>query len=161
MSNEFPTLNGVAPSWADIEGPSFIIQGGPTIKTPDIAAIKWEESIEVGAVRGTNGGRKTKRTSGQGDCSAGITFYLDGWKIIRDALAAVATLKNLSGYGKVPFDVVFQYTPPGDDAAIHTLKIVAARVVKVSGNPQEGADADKIETDLNIMRVEQDGVSII
>ena len=159
-SQEYPTLNGVEPSWADLDGPSFIIYGGPTIKTPDLKAINWEESLEVGTVRGV-GGAKRKRTSGQADSGGGITFLQSGWKAVRDALMAVAIARGLSGYGKVPFDVVYQYTPPGDDdSPIHKLKIVAARIVKASAKAAEGPDAQEVEAELNVMRVEQDGASI-
>ncbi len=157
---EFPTLNGVAPSWADLEGPKFIIYSGATVaktvQTADVAAFKWEESLEVGTVRGTSGGRKMKRTSGQGDCNAGVTFYKDGWKLVRKALQEVADDNELPGYGHVVFDVLYQWTPPGETDVIN-LKIVGARAVKSAGSAAEGADADKSEIDLNVMRVEDDG----
>lgn len=158
MANEYPTLNGVAPSWGDLEGPSFIIYGGPTIQIADLSAIKWEESLNVGTKRGA-GGRKTGRTTGEGDSNGGITFYEEGWQTLLDGLMTVVVAKGLKGYGMVPFDVVYQFSPP-NSSKTRLLKIESARVVKCGGGGAEGPDPNKIETDLNVMRVLQNGASM-
>jgi hypothetical protein len=150
----FPDLNGVAPSWADV-AISLPIYRGQTVKTSDIAELKWSDKVDVGTTRGTNGGRKSKRTTGQYDCEASITFYKDGWRVFRLALAAKNKRLSLAG-----FDVMVQHTPPGS-SAIHTVKIVGCRVVGRTASMAEGSDADKIEVPLNCMRIEEDGVCLL
>ncbi len=151
---EYPTLNEVEPSWADVKA-SFGIYGGVTLTTDDIAAIKWSDKVEVGIVRGTSGGRKRKRTTGQLDNDATITFYKTGWKRFRVALAAVNPKISLVG-----FDIMVQHTPPGT-TEIHNLKIAGCRVLGRSGDMAEGADPDKVEIALNPMTIEEDGVSLL
>jgi hypothetical protein len=154
MATEYPTLNEVEPSWADVRA-SFPIYGGQTIVTPDIAAIKWSDKVEVGLVRGTNGGRKSKRTTGQYDCEATITFYRSGWGLFRAALAKKNPKISLVG-----FDFIIQHTPPGT-VDIFNVKIVGCRVMGRSGDMAEGADAEKIEIPLNPMLIEEDGITLL
>lgn len=154
MASEYPTLNEVSPSWADVRL-SFPIYGGQTIVTPDLAAVKWSDKVEVGLVRGTNGGRKSKRTTGQYDCEATLTFYREGWKLLRSGLAAKNTKISLVG-----FDVMIQHTPPGS-SEIFNVKIIGCRVMGRSGDMAEGADAEKIEIPVNPMLIEEDGITLL
>lgn len=154
MASEYPTLNGVAPSWADI-GVQFPIYGGNSVVTNDIAAVKWSDKVDVGTLRGTSGGKKLRRTTGQYDADATITFYKDGWRTFRDALKAKNAKISLVG-----FDVVISHTPPGD-SGIHTVKILGCRVVGRSSDMSEGTDADKVEIPLNVMSVEEDGATLL
>lgn len=157
MAGEYPTLNEVEPSWADARI-TIPIYSGPTVSTPDIAGIKISDKVDVGIVRGTSGGKKRKRTTGQLDNDASITFYMSGWKLHRDALASVAPL-NAAGKKQislVAFDILYQYTPPGS-TGIFTIKVVGCRVVGRSFDGAEGPDAQKVEIPLNIMDIEEDG----
>src|SRR6185295_5494479 len=147
MAQEYPTLNEVEPSWADLRV-SFPVYGGETVVTPDIAAVKWSDKVDVGVVRGTNGGRKTKRTTGQLDNDATITFYRSGWKRFREVLAAKNPKISLVG-----FDIIIQSTPPGS-TDIHNVKIAGCRVLGRSSDMAEGADPDKIEIAVNPMLIE-------
>jgi len=154
MGQEYPTLNDVEPSWADISL-SFPIYGGITLVTKDIASVKWSDKVDVGIVRGTNGGRKTKRTTGQYDCDASITFYRSGWRAFRQALAAKDKRISLIG-----FDMIIQHTPPGE-VDIFKVKIAGCRVLGRSSDMAEGADADKIEIPLSPMLIEEDGITLL
>lgn len=154
MADEYPTLNEVEPSWADIKA-SFPIYGGQTIITPDIAAIKWSDKVEVGIARGTNGGRKSKRTTGQYDCEATVTFYRSGWRLFRQSLASKNPKISLVG-----FDIIIQHTPPGS-VEIFNVKIVGCRVVGRTADMAEGADPEKIEIPVNVMRIEEDDISLL
>lgn len=154
MATEFPNLNGVEPSWSDV-GIQFPIYGGATVKLIDIAAINWSDSVELGMVRGTNGGRKTKRTTGQYDCEASVTFYKSGWKTFREALAGLNPKIALVG-----FDIIIQHTPPGD-SGIHTVKITGCRVTGRSEQSAEGTDAQQLEIPVNPMLIEEDGVTLL
>jgi hypothetical protein len=154
MGQEYPTLNDVEPSWADVTI-SLPIYNGETVATNDIAAVKWSDKVEVGTVRGTNGGRKSKRTTGQYDCDSSITFYKSGWKAFREKLAAINPKISLVG-----FDIMIQHTPP-NSTAIHNVKIAGCRVLGRTADMAEGADADKVEIPINPMRVEEDGISLL
>lgn len=151
---EYPTLNEVAPSWSDLSL-SFPIYGGQTVKLADIAAVKWSDNVEVGMYRGTSGGRKLRRTTGQYDCEASVTFYKSGWKAFQAALAAINPKISLVG-----FDILIQHTPPGS-AEIFNVVIKGCRVMGRSADMAEGTDADKIEIPVNPMLIEDDGVTLL
>jgi hypothetical protein len=154
MASEYPTLQDVAPSWADVRA-NFTIYGGQQIITPDIAAIKWSDKVEVGLVRGTNGGRKSKRTTGQYDCEATVTFYREGWRTFRTGLVAKNVKISLVG-----FDIMIQHTPPGS-TEIFNVKIAGCRIIGRSSDMAEGADAEKIEIPINPMLIEEDGITLL
>lgn len=154
MSHEYPTLNEVEPSWADVKL-SFPVYGGETVLTDDIAAVKWSDKVEVGKVFGSGGGRVRKRTTGQYDSDATVTFYKTGWKRFRTVLAAKNSKISLVG-----FDILIQHTPPGS-TEIHTVKITGCRVLGRSGDMAEGSDADKVEIAINPMLVEEDGITLL
>jgi hypothetical protein len=155
MASEYPTLNEMAPSWADIRI-TLPIYAGQSIDTTDIAAIKWSDKVTPGLVRGTSGGQKKARTVGEYECEAAITFYRAGWELFRAGL--IAKNKKLTHVG---FDVLVQHTPPNSTAILRT-KIAGCRVVGRSADMAEGADADKVEVTLDVMRVEEgDGISLL
>lgn len=154
MAQEYPTLNGIAPSWADARI-TFPVYGGATVITPDVKAIKWSDKVDLGIVRGTNGGRKTKRTTGQYDCDATVTFYRDGWRIFREALATKDARISLVG-----FDILVQHTPPGE-SRIFNVKIAGCRITGRSADMSESADAETIEIPVNPMLVEEDGITLL
>jgi hypothetical protein len=154
MAQAYPTLNEIEPSWADI-AIAIALYSGPTIKTTDVAAITWSDSVDVGTVYGANGGRIKKTTTGQLSCEASLTLYKTGWKTLRTALAAKNKRITL-----VHFDIFVQHTLPGE-TTVHTVKILGARVVGRSGNDAEGTDASQIEIPINVKRIEEDGVSLL
>lgn len=154
MGSEFPTLNDVEPSWADVTL-SLPIYGSETVITKDIAAVKWSDKVDMGVVRGTNGGRKSKRTTGLYDADSTVTFYKSGWATFRVKLAAVNPKISLVG-----FDIIIQHTPPGS-SNIFTVKITGCRIAGRSSDMSESADADKIEVPVNPMLIEEDGVTLL
>lgn len=157
---DYPTIQGVAPSWSDVAGPKFVIYQangsiGQTIQLAEVSAFKWSQSVEVGDYYGANGGRKLKTTTGKLSCEGAVTMTLEAWQTLRDALAAVS-----ERYSLTRFDVLFQYTPPGV-SAIHTIKAVGGRVIGVSGDAADGVDAQEVEVTLNLMRVEENGKALL
>jgi hypothetical protein len=156
MPQEYPTLNGVAPSWADQDGTKFNIYNGATIQTADLSAINWSETLELGTVKGVSGGAKRKRTSGEYDCEGSITFYVQGWDILSAALAAQSTRGRV---GDAPFDVIQTWTLL-PDSSVRLLKLVSCRVVGVSFAPAEGPDPLTVEVSLNIMEVNNNGLRL-
>src|SRR5690606_3548653 len=136
---EYPSLNGIEPSWADI-AVSATVDGGQLIDMADIAAINWSRSVEVGEARGPSGGRVMKRTTGQGSQEASVTFYRSGWRQLQKALAEKApTRGNQKRIGLVPFDISIQHTPPGETEIYHTV-IKGCRYVGDSDSNGEGTD---------------------
>jgi len=150
----YPSLNDIEPSWADI-ALTLPIAGGASVSTEDFAAVKWSDKVDVGIVRGASGGRKKRRTTGQYDCDASITFYSSGWTLFQAALAAVNEKISL-----VVFDALIQYTPPGA-TTIKKVKLVGCRVVGRGEDASEGTDAIKNEVPLSVMRIEVDGASLL
>jgi hypothetical protein len=154
MSQDYPTLNSLEPSWADISF-NFPIYGSVTVTVKEIAGIKWNDKVEVGVVRGANGGRKTKRTTGLLDNDASMTCFRSGWKSLRQKLAAKDKRISLVG-----FDIIIQHTPPGD-TEVYNVKIAGCRIVGRSYDTNETADPDKIELALNPMVIEEDGITLL
>lgn len=152
MAQEFPLLNGVAPSWADI---SVELQplGASPVTTSDIAEITCSETIDFGVVRGVSGGRKMKRTTGQLDNEASIKLYRPGLQVFYRALMALAPTKlGQKVLSAVVFNIVIQHTPPGD-VEIYTLEIRGCKLAGDSYSFAEGTDADQVEVPLNIMQI--------
>jgi len=158
---EFPTLNDVAPSWADLTV-SIPVYGGVAVKTADIVGITWEETVEVGAVRGLSGGRKRKRTRGQYDCSASLTMLRQGYRTLAAALTARAKALGV-GLSLIGFDIVLLHTTPEltGDSEVHEVKIEGCRMTGRSGDMAEGTDADQIETTVDCMRILVDGIPLL
>jgi hypothetical protein len=155
MASEYPTLNEVAPSWADIKI-TLPIYGGQSVESTDIASVKWSDKVTPGVVRGTSGGRKKARTVGDYESDASITFYRQGWETFREALASKNKAISLAG-----FDILIQHTPPGYTGILKT-KIVGCRVVGRTADMAEGSDADKVEVPIDCMRIEEgDGISLL
>lgn len=161
---EYPSLNGVEPSYADIRL-QFPIHDGAIYKPgPAVAGVNWSDTVEVGDAPGANGGRKWRRTTGVYSCEASVTLYRSGWKAFVQELKQRSTRLSLVG-----FDLVIQHTPPVEtgDTTIYTVKILGCRLTGRSLSHAEGTDPDKIELTLNPMRIEEleagetEGVSLL
>lgn len=154
MAADFPTLNDVAPSWSDLSL-SFPIYGGSTVKLTDISAVKWSDSLDVGEVYGTNGGRKARRTTGKYKCESTVTFYKAGWKAFQAEL-----VKKNPKISLVGFDILIMHTPPGS-AEIFKVKITGCRITGRSSDMSDGVDADTVEVSVNPMLIEDSGVTLL
>lgn len=158
-----PTLNGTAPSWAEIDT-TFNVVGGETLQTIDYAAINWESAVTRGAQKGASGGRKKKRTSGELENSADCEFYRDGLRAFKKKLAAIAP-KDEAGRPKlsqVTFDVIIKHSV-ADDPEIYIIKLLGCHLDKNAGKHAEGSDADKVSCDLNPLEIVEviDGVDTV
>lgn len=153
MANQaYPSLNGIAPSWADISV-TITPEQGSILDVFDIAAAKWNRKLEVGEQRGASGGRVMKRTSGQGSQDASITLYRDGYITFLDAIRAAApTRGNQQLIGQVSFDILIQHTPPGSTQIFQT-KIKGCRLINDSDDMKEGSDPDQIECALSVIEI--------
>lgn len=162
MNQEYPTLNDVAPSWADIQT-SFSIYGGSLIELIDYSAINWSDTVEVGAQRGASGGRVMKRTTGQLSSEASATFYKSGLRKLLKGLAAKApTRGNQKLVSLVGFDIHIQHSPP-ESTDIFEVKIKGCRLLGRTAAMAEGADADQVEVNLNPIQIVEiiDGEEIV
>jgi hypothetical protein len=162
---EYPTLQGDAPSWADIET-DHIIYDGEIVSTKDYQAINWGRTVEVGELRGASGGRVRRRTRGQVSYELTITYYKDGARRMRDGLAATATAKGLVDaqgrpqISRVPFDVLCKHSVDGDPR-IHKMLAQGLRWLGETGASTEGVDAETVEVTFSPACIEIDGTVLL
>lgn len=163
MTNQaYPSLNDIAPSWADV-GVTFTVSGGDALDMADINAIKWSRTVEVGEMRGASGGRVMARTTGQGSQEASATLYRAGFrKLLKSLVAQAPTRGNQKLISLVSFDILIQHTPPGE-TEIYVTKIKGCRYLGDSDDMQEGNEADKVEITLNPIEIVQiiDGQEVV
>lgn len=158
---DFPVLDGVAPSWADI---NVRISGAsvPLIEMGDIAAINFGWTVEEGEQR--EGGRVIKRTRGSLSNEASMTLYASGYqKLLRGLIAAAP--RNAKGQAQLSlafFQIHRVWTPPGSDDLLEDL----AKGVRILGrtiDASEGNDAQQVEVPLSTIEIVDiiDGVEVI
>lgn len=148
---EYPSLNDMAPSWADLTT-RFSVYEGAVLDMADIAALKWGRKVDVAAQRGT-GGIKRKRTTGQGDYEASLTLYRDAHEKLCEVLAEKAPQRgNRYRISLVPFDIFVNYSLPVGDR-IYRVKILGARIVGDSDDAKEGPEAGQLEIPLDVMEI--------
>lgn len=160
MANQaYPSVDGVAVSWADIQVTASIDNGGsssggvPLLSMLDIAAIKWGRKVEPGEQRGASGGRIMKRTVGQGSQEASWTLYRSGVRTLLKNLMKRAPVRgNQVRISLVSFDIVVQHTPIGDPEIYETI-MKGCRYLGDDDDMKEGSEADKIEIALNPIEI--------
>jgi hypothetical protein len=160
-SIEFPILDGICPSWADVKV-TAVITGGPVVEMKDIKAINSGRSLEVGVQRGA-GGRKKKRTTGQPDDEGSITLYRSGFQDALRALAAVAPQRgNERMISLVHFNIIWQYSVLGDPQ-IYERRMKGCRWMGDTMNDTEGSDPQEVEVPLSVMQIADviDGVEVV
>lgn len=148
-----PTLNGVAPSWAEFEATANV-NGGTSLTLGGLKSLTWESAIARGEQRGASGGRVIKRTTGAKTDTASCEFYQDGLRELQRQLVAVAP-KDSAGrpmLSKVSFDIVVKHAVD-TDADIFVTKILGCHLDKLSGNHAEGTDPNVIGVDLNPIEI--------
>jgi hypothetical protein len=153
MANQaYPSLNGFAPSWADIKV-TFTVDGGDVIEMTDIAGIKYGTKGEVGEQGGAGGGRPLVRTYGEAKYEASMTLYRSGHRQLQKALAGQADSRgNQKIIGAVAFDILIQHSVIGD-SEIYVTKIKACRYMGVDDDMKEGTEADKVEVSLSTIEI--------
>jgi hypothetical protein len=162
VQQAYPSINDIAPSWADIQT-TFTVGGGDALDMMDIAGIKWSRKVEVGEQRGASGGRVMARTTGQGSQEASATLYRSGLrKLLKSLMAKAPSRGNQKVIGVVAFDILIQHTPPGE-TEIYTVKIKGCRYLGDSDDMKEGNEADKVEVTLNPIEIVQiiDGQEVV
>ena len=155
MAEEYPILQGEAQSWANIMVRATLYDG-PQIELADIAAISWENPVERGLQRRTNGQVKA-RTRGQSSPTAKLSFYADGAQNFIDQLITIASAKGYVDngealYGMVNFDIVIQHQMIGE-SEIRQVELLGCCLGKDMADHSEGTDADKNELELSVVSV--------
>lgn len=157
MLNEFPLLNGIAPSFCDISvKPQVLGLGGlpgvPLLAMADIAAINTGVSVDIGEQRGP-GGFIRRRTSGQPSYTASLELYRSGYDRFLEQLAPLAPNKGpQKRVSLVHFNIVVQHTPPLEtgDLKLYEFRIKGARMAGRDANSAEGPDPDKVTVPLSV-----------
>lgn len=149
-NNDFPVLDGVAPSWADVIV-RLATTGGDLLEMKDISAINSGRTLEVGVAK--RGGRDHKRTTGALSQEASLTLYREGYqKLLRGLKAAAPVRGNQRILSLVHFHIQFQHTPPGS-VEIFERRIKGCRVTTDALNSAEGTDADTVEVGLSVIEI--------
>jgi hypothetical protein len=153
LTNEYPTINGLAPSWADIIVKAKP-QGASLIDLKWISAINTAGSVEVGEARGAHGGRVMKRTTGSVGYENSITFYREGALKFKRALMAIAPSRGNQKILTLAHIAVIeiQHTPIGAEE-IYLRRVKGARVIGDTLNMAEGTDADVIEVPFSVLEI--------
>lgn len=152
LNNEYPIVNGIAPSWADIVVKASP-EGAALVDLKDIAAISTARTVEVGEQRGASGGRVMRRTTGSVSYEMSITFYRSGFQKFLRALAAIApTRGNQKAISLVHFGVTIQHTPQGDDE-VYERRCKGCRVLTDTLDSAEGTEADQVEVSISVVEI--------
>lgn len=156
----YPTINGIAPSWADI-AVRLTPTAGKLIEMGSIKSLKSSRKLERGRQR--EGGRTIKRTTGQIDYEAEMELYLDGLHELIDGLAAGApTSGNQVRLGLASFLINVQWSVP-NDSRIFERRIKGCMLAGDTLDAAEGTDAQTITIPLDPIEIAdvKDGVEYI
>lgn len=152
VSQEYPVVDGIASSWADIIT-TIDVLGGQTLRDIDYAAINTGSTVEIGEQLGASGGRVMRRTSGSAKNTASATYYRSGFRKLVKALMPYAPVRgNQVLISQVHFNILVQHTPLGE-TEIYQVKIKGCRLLGRDYKFAEGNDADKVELALNPIEV--------
>ena len=152
---QYPTLNGIAQSWADIAVTGLIVDG-PVLDLEDIVDISWERTVDIGEQK-TPAGVIVARTTGAPSYTAKLTLYASGKRKLETGLADTAAAKGFTRGGAlqvalVAFNISIDHTLAGE-TAIRKARIEGARIKKDSADHKQGTDPDQSPVELSIVRV--------
>ena len=163
INQDFPVLDGIASSWADINCQASPT-GGQLITLKDIAKVTRKRTVSVGEQIGASGGRVTKHTTGSVKYELAITFYRDGYNLFIERLAALApTRGNQKAIRFVTFLFQVHHTPVGSDQILH-WKAKGCFPMGDSLDHAEGDTADQLECSIGckeIVDVLEDGTEVV
>jgi hypothetical protein len=144
----YPLINGFAYDYSSIEidlGEAGIFTG--------IKEISYSQSVEPGIVRGTSA-QKLARTRGEHDAEGSIVFYT------REFIEFITSLtggdENV-GYMDQSFNITLTYSNP--QVPLTTVRLIGVRIKSEEGGGSQGTDPLEVSCDLDIMRIETNGLS--
>lgn len=135
MANEYPLINGVRTSWAEIE---LRAKGRSRY---GVKEVSYSSSLEPGEVHGA-GVRKLGRTRGVLKHEASITMLKE------EADEFVGELGP--GFGEVSFEAVVSYA---EGAKTKVDTIVGCRIKNISNSHQQGNEGLTVKLDLDVMEI--------
>lgn len=149
-NNNYPTYNGIAPSWADA-----VVRITPTdlaaVTVEDIKGINSNVSLETGQQRA--GGRVMKFTAGSSNNEASLILYLSGWRALVMALKDAAPLRGDARILRyVHFDVNYVFTPVGE-TEIYERRLRDCFLAGMPMNGAEGTDAIEVEAPIMVKEI--------
>lgn len=147
---DFPVIDGVCPSWADIALRVSPI-GGSLIEIGDVSAISGNWTVEVGEQR--EGGRLIKRTRGSVSYEASVTLYASGYQKLLRGLKATAALRgNQRLISLAHFNINLQWTPPGATDILER-RYKGCRMIGSQQDSTEGNDAQQFVLPLSVIEI--------
>ena len=163
-NNEFPILDGFAPSWADVTL-KIKPDGASVLTARDIKSISRGRSVDVGIQMA--GGRTKRSTVGSSSNEAGFVLYYSGSQAFMRALKDAAIAEGLVRDGNVAqvslvfFQVDYIFTPPGSSEIIER-RLKGCRLLSDTESPAEGTDALTVEYKLFVTESVEviDGVEV-
>lgn len=152
MNQEFPTLNGVAPSWADLKT-TITPEGGSLIDTFDYASLSFGSTLEVGVQKGASGGRVMKSTTGDLSHEGTIAYYRSGLRKLLKGLMPLAPQRgNQRLVSLVHQTILVQHSVPGDPE-IYEVKLKGVRLTGFQFSMTEGNEADRVEVPVFVTEI--------
>lgn len=154
VNQEFPALDGIVPSWADVIVKASPV-GAPLIDMVDIKSIDTGTELEIGEQRGASGGRVLKRTTGSGKQTAKMVLYSSGFVKFLRGLKGIAPSRKGGAQkviGLAHFGLQIQFTPIGS-VEIYETRIKGCRYTGRGLNAAEGTDAQTVDVGLNPIEI--------
>lgn len=152
ISQDFPVLDGFAPSWADL---SMNFKGAvtPKLEMKDIASVESVASLEIGELRGLSGGKVVRTTTGASKYEGKLGLYQSGFVNLLDNLGpGMPTRGGVRIYGTIHFDIQQFWTPPGTDE-IYEKQMNGCRILGDTLAAAEGTDAQQIDVPMKVGEV--------
>ena len=146
-NNEYPILDRIAPSWADVSCKMQPL-GGSLLVTRDFKSINSGATLDIGSQMA--GGRVKQTTFGQLSNTFSFTLYLSGAqqfeKSLRDAAIAAGYVRDggVVQIGLVFFQFDYLFTPPGSDD-IYERRLKGCRLISDAEASAEGTDAMTVD----------------
>ena len=146
-NNDYPILDKIAPSWADVTCKVQPLNGSLLV-TRDFKSINSGATLDIGVQMA--GGRVKQTTVGSLTNTFSFTLYLSGAQAFEKALRDVATT---AGYvrdggvvqiGLVFFQFDYLFTPPGSDD-IFERRLKGCRLMSDAEASAEGTDAMTVD----------------
>lgn len=162
FSNDYPILDGVAPSWADISAIASS-NGSPLLTVKDFQSISTNTTVEVGVQRGASGGRVIRRTTGQVDFEASLVLYRTGYnELLRKLIPLAPQRGNQRAVSLVKFDIQVMHTPFGSED-VFEFRLMGCRLTGRALNPAEGTDAETVDCPISLVNIVDivDGVEVV
>jgi hypothetical protein len=152
VTNAYPIIDGIEPSWADIAIRATPL-GGALVQLIDIKSINTGTSVEIGDVRGASGGRVRKRTTGASKAEASVVLYRTGYDSLLEGLLEHAPLRgNQRLISLAVFGVQILYSVPGS-SQIFDRRLKGCRIAGDTVNAAEGPDAAEVEVPLSVIEI--------